>query len=739
VADISGILNTQYPGQAPANPVQNALSLSYPDSSPQAPAIPPNPSAGPSAGERFGTGLGDLEYGLGQLAEHVAEKPLNWLRAGLRGIMRAGGASADTANQWFEDKTAQDFDNIVQQREQDYQAARSAAGQTGIDWWRLGGQAANPLNYLGAGGAAETVAGRIGQSALQGAAINAAQPDAQAANYSNPNTPGSFWWDKAKSMAAGGAAGGATSAVIEGAVPLLKGGIQYVMSKLPNAGQTTAAEQVVNEALQAKGVDPSSVDLNVLSGMKKEVQDALNSGADPESISATSIANRAKAESLPVPIPLTRGMASRDPGLMTDEFNLMQLKGVGDPLRNRVQGINEGIKDNLDALGADSEQDIVSTGQQMQQKVQGFWQNLQQQKTQLYDAVKNSQGLAASVDGAGAAKEIRETLGSPEGMGAWYYLPSEMKQVLGDMEDGKLPLTVSNLQTLDKSWGQDAAAADGSTANAINQARAILGKADISDDVGQDSMKAYQMAKQAHAQQMSLVTKKLLNDMPNPNYQPLVDDIVYGNQAPEKIFNSHFLNESGSQAGKNMQFLSQIDPDMKKTIGDTIFTEIKRQATGGATAENSPVSESVLRNWANSPQKSSVLENLLPSPQFQTFKNLSDTASNAKLFPAAAVPNRSGSGAAVLNAAGSIVKSYGKNVAGNLPGVRQVITPVAEAIKQSAQEGAVNSALTPGIGLKSLMNSSIEREGKRGLASLVTAGVVSNMNSKKNQPQSPQE
>lgn len=734
-----------YPGQSSHDPVQNALSMDYPG---KEKTNPINPAAGPSRTERFKTGLGDLEFGLGQLAEHAAEKPLNWLRAGLRSVIRGQNpldassylydqVANDKAKQILEDKSSEDFDKIVQTREQDYQAARAAAGQTGIDWWRLGGEAANPLNYLSAGGAAETVTGRIAQSALQGGAINAAQPDANSANYSDPNTPGSFWWDKAKSFGMGALAGGATSAVIEGAVPLLKGGLNYIRSVLPNAANTTAAENIVNEALRAKGVDPASIDLNVLSGMKQEVQDALSSGAEPESISATAIANRAKAESLPVPIPLTRGMASRDPGLMTDEFNLMQLKGVGDPLRNRVQGINEGIKDNLDALGADSEQDIVSTGQKIDGTVNPWWDKLEQKNNELYDSVKNSQGQSALVDGASAATEIREQLGKNSGSSDWFFLPQGIKDMVGELENG-MPFTVSNLQALDKSWGGLAAGAEnGTVANAINQARGILAKANIADEVGDQSMQAYQAAKQIYAGRMSMVTPKLLNDRPNPAYQPLLDDIIYGGAAPEKLFQDHFLNESGSQAGKNMQFLSQIDPDMKKTIGNTVFTEIKRQATGGATAENAPVSESVLRNWARSPQKSSVLENLLPTPQLQTFRNLSDTASNAKLFPAAAVPNRSGSGAAVLNAVGSAAKSYAKNVVGNVPGVKQIITPMFEGAAQVGRENAVNSALRPGVTLKSMLTSS--PTGKRALSKLVTTGLVGAIATEKNKPKPPEQ
>ena len=111
----------------------------------------------------------------------------------------------------------------------------------------------------------------------------------------------------------------------------------------PSAASPAAASQageIVNRSLQAKGVDPQTLNLDVLAGMKHEVQDALSEGGLPN---AESIVNRAKAESLPVPVRLMRGQATGDPMLYSTEQNLRGIKGVGEPITTRLQEQNSEI------------------------------------------------------------------------------------------------------------------------------------------------------------------------------------------------------------------------------------------------------------------------------------------------------------------------------------------------------------------------------------------------------------
>ena len=706
MSDIDDLLAARAQGSNPGD-IDSMLAVRAQGG--MAPPPPPPPPAAPTAGGRFMQGLTDLPTGLGQAAEHVAETPINWLRQGIRGALNSAGFS-DAAS-LFPNVSTDQYDQIVRQREQGYQQARAVNGQTGIDWWRLGGEAADPINYLG-GGAAGTAAGRIGQAAAQGAAVSAAQPSL---------TPGSFWWDKAKGAATGAVAGAGIGSIVEGAMPALRAGTNWVKSTVgpTAAANSPAADQVVKAALQSQGVDPASMDLNMLGGMRQDVQSALEHDAEP---SAVAIVNRARAESLPVPIRLMRGQATGDPAAFSTEQNLRGITGVGEPITERLQQQNAGFIQNLDLLGAKDAPDTVSTSQQMAAKTQSFWDDLQASKEQLYGDVRNSQGQSAAMDQFTAVKNIRAALDTPQASHAYDTLPTHIQKTISDLEDGKLELTVAQMQQLDKSWGQDARGADGSIAHTINTARHILSDAPIQDTIGDEAAQAYKLAKQAHAQQMSLVEPKLPNGQPNPNFQPLVKSVVYGKPAEaDSLFNTHFLNAAPSVAQKNLAFVSNLAPKYATTpdtIGRTFMGEIKRQALSSASDERGTVSQSVLNGWANDPVKSARMDALLPKPATQTFRNLAATVEAAKRFPVASTVNTSNTGSAVVNAVGSALKSSAASqILKRLP----LAKPIAEGLSAAKTQTAVQSALEPGVTLKALLSSTPSQAAAR---RLITQGAV---------------
>jgi hypothetical protein len=674
----------------------------------QAPPEAPKATA-PTRGERFGQGFMDLPTGMGQIAEHVAETPLNGIRTVIRGGLNAVGAK-DAAALFAPVKTGE-FDDIVQQREQDYQKARSDAQQTGIDWWRLGGQAANPINYLAPEGAGATVAGRIGLGATQGAAISAAQPS---------TTPGDFWWDKAKGAAIGGAAGGATAGVIEAAVPVIRKGVAAARNILGSeAASSPAADAIVNSALHTNGMDPNAVNVNVLAGMKKDAQDALEHGVDP---SPQMIALRTKAESLPYPFPFMRGQASGDAMQFAKEQNLRGIQGVGEPITQRLTDQNAVVLNNLDVLGAKDAPDPVSTGHAMAEKVQGFWDQVQAKKTALYDAVKNSKGQPAAMDQFTAAQNIKDALDTPQAGHSYDLLPENIKRTIEDLHDGSLPLTVGQMQSLDKMWGSAQHGADGSTAYAIGVARRELNNAPISDEVGQEAQQAYQAARSAHAEQMAMVDPKLPNGMPNPKFQPLVKAVVMDGKPPETLFQTHFMGASPSVAKKNLDFLSSIDPNSPETIGKTFMGEVKRLALNNASDERGTISQSVLTGFARDPVKSARMDALMPEPAVQTYRNLADVVEAAKRYPTASAVNTSNTGSAVVNAATSALKGGAleklSGVVGKIPVVGPLLNAkdIAKTMETSRLQTEVQGALNPGVTLKSLLRATPSQAAARKLA-----------------------
>ncbi len=153
-------------------------------------------------GERFGMGLMDPVQGGAQLLTKMLPE----------GVVKAG----NQLNNWLADSTGLvgrlpegGVDQQTREREASYQQRRQAAGQDGVDWLRLAGNVVNPVNLAagGMGAGATTMAGKIAAGGALGGATSALQPVTEGDDFAA---------DKAKQMGLGTLAGGAAPMVAAG-------------------------------------------------------------------------------------------------------------------------------------------------------------------------------------------------------------------------------------------------------------------------------------------------------------------------------------------------------------------------------------------------------------------------------------------------------------------------------------------------------------------------------------------
>lgn len=173
------------------------------------------------------TGMADPIHGGAQLVTQMLPDS----------VVQAG----NSLNNWIADKTGLvarlpegGVDQQVREREQQYQANRAAAGESGFDGYRVIGNVLSPANVAIASRApqAATLAGRIATGAGMGAGVSAL----------NPVTEGDFTSEKTKQVGAGAAFGGL--------VPAVMGGVARIVS--PNASTNPQVQ-----ALRAEGVRPT--------------------------------------------------------------------------------------------------------------------------------------------------------------------------------------------------------------------------------------------------------------------------------------------------------------------------------------------------------------------------------------------------------------------------------------------------------------------------------------------------
>lgn len=195
--------------------------------------------------DKFVRGLRDPIDGGAQLLTNILPE----------GLVKAG----NRANNWLADKTGMvgrlpegGVDQQVRETEKQYQASRTAAGETGIDGYRLAGNVFNPANLALASKipAAASLAGRIGLGAASGAGFGALTPVGE----------GDFASEKMKQVAAGGITGGA--------LPAVTSGLARVVS--PNASKNANLA-----LLRSEGVRPTIG--QALGGVANKVEERLQS------------------------------------------------------------------------------------------------------------------------------------------------------------------------------------------------------------------------------------------------------------------------------------------------------------------------------------------------------------------------------------------------------------------------------------------------------------------------------
>jgi len=165
--------------------------------------------------------------------------------------------TGNKANNWLADKGLPlaripegGVDQMVREREQNYQTARNNAGETGFDWARLGGNVASPAAWVPAikAGQAVTMGGKVAQGSALGGLFGGMQPV----------TNGDFASEKAQQVGLGVGAGAA--------LPVVAGGVARMIQP--------KTDQAVKQ-LMAEGVTPTPG--QIMGGVVKRAEEAARS------------------------------------------------------------------------------------------------------------------------------------------------------------------------------------------------------------------------------------------------------------------------------------------------------------------------------------------------------------------------------------------------------------------------------------------------------------------------------
>lgn len=257
------------------------------------------------------------------------------INAGAQLLTRALPSSVVSAgneiNNWLADKTGMvgripegGIDQQIRQNESQYQARRTAGGESGLDAYRLGGNVFNPVNLAIAAKLPVAAAGaglfpKIAAGAAGGSLSSLFMP----ATEGNPDD---FWQEKAKQAALG--------AVVGGAIPAVAAGVRSVINP-------AAASNKNLQILAQEGVKPTIG--QTLGGAWNRTEEKLQSipilgdmitsarGAANRQFE-TAAHNRALS---PIGMELPKGMTGRDAVNFTEK----ELRKNYDNVLNRIGAV----------------------------------------------------------------------------------------------------------------------------------------------------------------------------------------------------------------------------------------------------------------------------------------------------------------------------------------------------------------------------------------------------------------
>lgn len=233
------------------------------------------------------------------------------------------------------------------------------------------------------------------------------------------------------------------------------------------------ANPFARESMGAAAAVPSQ-----LKTASPELQAAVRAEARAGGVDREALDRHLEADSLPIPMRLTKGQATQDPVQISDEMN-KRAKGDAS-LVSRFNEQNQQLIDNLDEIRRESSPSVVGNdhiqnGQQLIDSYKAYDEALRADIAAKYQALRDANGGAFPVDGpafvAAADQALKKNFKGR-------YVPPQVAADLEAIRSGEVPMTFEqfeNLRTNLAAEGRKAdRAGDGNAAAAVNIVREAL-------------------------------------------------------------------------------------------------------------------------------------------------------------------------------------------------------------------------------------------------------------------------
>lgn len=436
-----------------------------------------------------------------------------------------------------------------------------------------------------------------------------------------------------------------------------------------------AIDQKIADSLRGSQFDFSQLPGNVRNSIRADVADAMKISGDlsPDAVS------RLAAYRLTGTTP-TAATVSLSPAVVTQQKNLSKLginsKDVSAQTLGNVENTNNAkLIGNLNDMGANAGLDSESAGQSLKGMLSDVANQNKQAISGLYNTARDSQGRAAQINSQQFAQDAGDALHKSN---LEAFLPAEVRQTMNKISDGSIPLTVDTAEQFKTIIGNaqrssndgNARAALGAVRNALDNAPLVPGQKGI----GQESIDAFNQARQANRQFMQTVEK-------TPSLGAAIDDA-----SPKGFFESHVVN-GDSNSLKNTLGVLQDNPQALPLLRNQTLAWLKGKALGGAADEVGNLSgtryNAALRVLGN------YKLNMLFSPEeVAQLQAVGKVASYDKFQPVGSAVNNSNTAAAGM---GQIFNMIGSSpLLSKIPFGKQLAEPAQNIATGMQSQAALN-------------------------------------------------
>lgn len=352
----------------------------------------------------------------------------------------------------------------------------------------------------------------------------------------------------------------------------LKAGFQKLKAELPTvrverAGQPSAmqsggAASATNQAMLNEAIGRASPELAAeLKSLK------------PEQVNKAALENQLVADTLPVPVRLTKGQALQDPSLISFERNE---RGMKEKLSQHFNEQNKALLENAEQIKQRTaegtfETDYVANSERAIDAFKEINKGTRQVIKQAYDDLDSLGAGKIQVDGKTFGQNTMKVLSEKEDID---FLPETIKKRVDEYKEGK-PMNFAQfdnfISQISRETRKAQSAKDGNAVHALTLVRQELEKLPLLNETAEAKIVA-DKARSLSAQEFGLL------DRTKPTYNPVYADVVNGGADTKDFIPKVVLRSKNADFTKAVDMLKD-NPDAIKQLRAGTLDYIIREST----------------------------------------------------------------------------------------------------------------------------------------------------------------